>query len=382
MSDADRLDETLTVAVDRGDVSGVVVMAATPSGSVYSGAFGMADVGDSVPMKLDNIFRIHSMTKIVTSVAVMQLVEDGKIGLDARPGEYLPELAAAPVIEAFDSESGDYSLRKAESSMTVRHLLTHTSGLGYDIWSPIVRDFEPRDASYPAGPLLFDPGTAWHYGTSFDWLGRLVELLSGQSLYAYFRERIFTPLDMLDTHFNVPESEWARIVTEHRREANGTLSELPREDPAVVTELKGGGGLFSTAEDYMKLLRMLLRDGELDGARILSRETVRTMAQNHIGDLAVLALKTARREQSSDFAFVDDGRDKFGLGFLIHASAKEGGRSSGSLAWGGLRNTYFWLDIKAGIAGVIMSQSLPFSDPRALATLDAFERGVYDLMAE
>jgi len=127
---------------------------------------------------------------------------------------------------------------------------------------------------------------------------------------------------------------------------------------------------------------MLLNDGELDGARILSAETVRSMAKNHIGDLTVPALETARPELSHDFTFVDDGRDKFGLGFLINFSAKEGGRSSGSLAWAGLYNTYFWVDPQAGITGVILSQFLPFSDPRALETLDLFERGVYDLMAE
>ena len=236
--------------------------------------------------------------------------------------------------------------------------------------------------SIPRGPLLFDPGTAWLYGTSTDWLGRLVKAVSGQSLEEYFRERIFDPLEMPDTHFNVPESEWSRLVTQHRREADGALSELPREDPEVVTEFNGGSGLSSTAEDYLRFLRMLLNDGELDGARILSPETVRSMAQNHIGDVVVPALKTARPDWSHDFTFVDDGHDKFGLGVLINVSAKEDGRSSGSLAWAGLLNTYFWIDSKAGITGVILSQFLPFADPRALATLDLFERGVYDLMAE
>jgi len=212
-------------------------MAATASGVVYSGAFGMADATNAVPMKLDTIFRIASMTKAVTSVALMQLVEAGKIGLEDHPGEYLPELLEVPVFETFDSESGEYTLRKAETSMTVRQLLTHTSGLGYGFLSPILRDFEPREgAVYPAGPLLFDPGTAWYYGRSTHWLGRLVEAVSGQSLEDYFRERIFNPPDMPDTHFNVPKSEWSRLVTQHRREADGTLSELPREDPEVVTE--------------------------------------------------------------------------------------------------------------------------------------------------
>src|SRR5215510_6241512 len=205
------LDEKLSAAVARGDVPGVVAVAATRDRILYQGAFGKADVASGRPMTADALFRIASMTKAVTSAAAMQLYEQHRFALDDPAEQYLPELASLQVFESFDRATGAYTVRPAAGKVTIRHLFTHTSGLGYGFTSPTVRDFKPRDGeTYPAGPLLFEPGTQWIYGTSVDWLGRLVEKLSGKNLEEDFREHIFTPLKMSDTFYNVPEPEQAR----------------------------------------------------------------------------------------------------------------------------------------------------------------------------
>ena len=380
------LDEKLSAAVTRGDVPGLVVVAATRDRILYQGVFGRADVGHGRPMTADALFRIASMTKAVTSVAAMQLYEQGRFALDDPAEKYLPELANLMVFESFDHATGAYKVRPASRKVTIRHLFTHTSGLGYAFTSPIVRDFKPREGEmYSAGPLLFEPGTRWIYGTSVDWVGRLVEKLSGRNLEEYFRERIFTPLGMFDTFYNVPESKQVRLVTVHHRQdgrADAPLTEEPNRPQRPVTTFNGGGGLSSTAMDYIRFARMILNGGALDGARILSARTVALMGENHIGDVGVVAVKTAQPDRSMDFTFVNDGKDKWGLGFLITTNHVAGKRSAGSLSWGGIDNTYFWIDPARGLTGVIMMQFLPFADTKALAIYDTFERGVYQLAEE
>ncbi len=377
------LDEQLSAAVARGDVPGLVVIAATRDRILYQGVFGKAEVGHERPMTADAIFRIASMTKAVTSVAAMQLYEQGRFALDDPAEKYLPELAQLTVFESFDNASGEYKVRPAAKKVTIRHLLTHTSGLGYGFTSPIVRDFKPRDGEkYEAGPLLFEPGTQWLYGTSVDWVGRLVETLSGKNLEEYFRERIFAPLGMSDTFYNVPDNKQARLVTAHRRQngrADAPLTEQPNQPQRPATTFSGGGGLSSTASDYLRFERMILNGGTLDGVRMLSADTVALMTRNQIGEVGVRAVKTAQPERSMDFTFISDGKDKWGLGFLLTTSHVAGKRSAGSLSWGGINNTYFWIDPARGIAGVAMMQLLPFADTKALAIYDTFERGVYQL---
>jgi CubicO group peptidase (beta-lactamase class C family) len=266
--------------------------------------------------------------------------------------------------------------------ITVRHVLTHTSGLGYPFTSAILRDFKPRAGeTYPNGPLLFEPGEKWWYGTSVDVVGRLVEKISGQSLEDYFRQHIFTPLGMNDTSYNVPRDKAARLVAAHQRDGarmDGAIVKQPMQPGLTIEQPVGGGGLASTASDYGRFMRMLLNSGELDGKRVLKAETVALMGQNHIGAVTVPALASAL-PRSRDFTFVADGRDKFGLGFLITTDHVPGKRSAGSLSWGGINNTFFWIDPSSGIAGVIMMQYLPFADPVALAVHDAFERATYQL---
>jgi methyl acetate hydrolase len=374
------IDEALGTARANASIPGVVAIAADRNRILYHGAFGLADIETGRAMREDDLFRIASMTKAITSTAAVQLLEQGKFALEDPVEKYLPGFAKLQVFESYDETTGAYTVRPTKNRVTVRHLFTHTSGLGYNFTSPIVRDFKPRAGEeYPVGPLLFEPGTRWIYGTSIDELGRLIEKVSGQSLEDYFRQNIFAPLGMADTFYNIPEEKAARLLPVHHRQQDGTIiKEMVQAGPLVGHPI-GGGGLASTAADYIRFTRMILNDGELDGARVLKPETVALMSRNQIGNLGVRALKTAMPQRSADFSFVADGRDKWGLGFMITADAVAGKRSAGSLGWGGIDNTYFWIDRTRGISGVILMQFLPFADPRALALYDTFERGVYRL---
>ena len=379
------IDAALRGAVERKDVPGVVALITDRKRVLYQGAFGVADVSTGRALAADALFRIASMTKPVTSTAAMQLVEQGRFGLDDPVEKYLPEFANLKVFESFDAANGAYRLRPASRPPTVRHILTHTSGLGYPFTSAILRDFKPQPGeTYPfGGPLLFDPGERWHYGTSTDVVGKLVEKVSGQKLEDYFRQHIFAPLQMSDTSYNVPQEKGSRLVAAQQRAGERMDGAIVLQTPQpglTIPEPIGGGGLASTANDYGRFMRMLLNGGELDGARVLKAETVTLMGQNNIGAVSVPALKTAL-PRSADFSFIADGRDKWGLGFQITTDQVPGKRSPGSLSWGGINNTYFWIDPSRGIAGVILMQYLPFADGKALAVYDAFERGAYQLVS-
>lgn len=375
------LDADLRAALERTKIPGLVVVATDRNGIIYEGAFGAAEGATGRAMAQDAIFRIASMTKAVTAVAAVQLLEEGRFTLDDPAEKYLPELANVPVFESFDAATGAYKLRPAKSAITVRQLFTHASGLGYPFTSEVLAKFKPREGeTYPVGPLLFDPGTNWIYGTSTDMLGRLVEKLSGKDLETYFRERIFAPLGMEDTSYNVPESKHARLVNTWQLGADGGWTERPRTAPRPSTRFNGGGGLASTARDYVRFLQMLLNGGELNGKRVLKRESVALMAQNHLGPVGVRAVKSTTPAVSADFNFVDDGKDKWGLAGQITTARVAGKRSPGSVSWGGINNTFFWYDPTKGIAGVIMMQFLPFADAKALTAYDTFERGVYRLV--
>jgi len=377
------IDQKLREAVERKDVPGVVALVTDRKGVIYQGAFGVADVATGRALAQDALFRIASMTKPVTSTAAMQLIEQGKLALEDPVEKYLPEMAKLPVFDSFDAKTGNYHLHISSKPITVRHVLTHTSGLGYPFTSATLRDFKPRAGeTYPDGPLLFEPGEKWWYGTSTDIVGRLVEKISGQKLEDYFRQQIFAPLGMNDTSYNVPEAKGARLVAQQQRDGermDGAIVLQPTQLGLAIAQPIGGGGLASTASDYGRFMRMLLNNGELDGKRVLKAETVALMGQNHIGNVTVPALASAL-PRSRDFTFVADGRDKFGLGFLITTDKVAGKRSAGSLSWGGINNTYFWVDQSRGIAGVILLQYLPFADPTALALHDAFERAAYQVV--
>jgi CubicO group peptidase (beta-lactamase class C family) len=232
-------------------------------------------------------------------------------------------------------------------------------------------------AGFLGVPLIFDPGTRWCYGISTDRLGQIVERVSGVNLDRYFREHILGPLGMIDTHFEVPEEKLARLASVHARTQDGGLR-LPPEPPRRRIEFfSGGGGLVSSAPDYLRFLRMILNRGQLDGVRLLRPETVELMSQNQIGRLLVQPLQTANPELSNDVELFPGMAKKWGFGFLMNTEPVAGGRAADSLAWAGLANSYYWIDPTNDLCGLLLTQTLPFWDRDVVALLDQFERAVY-----
>jgi methyl acetate hydrolase len=379
------IDQVLKDAVEQKKVPGVVAMVATADKIIYEGAAGKRNAGGNVPMTVDSIFRIASMTKPVTSVAVMQLVESGRIKLDEPAAKYLQELSKVQVLEEIDA-TGKAKLRPPKTPPTVRQLLSHTSGFGYEFFDARLHAYTASGAvpsafqggdGYLKAPLVFDPGTQWEYGISTDWLGKLVEAVSGQSLEEYCRRNIFGPLGMADTFFNVPEEKQARVVTLHQRTDEGTLSEVPPQPMKPVQFFSGGGGLHSTAGDYLKFARMMLGGGKLGNTRILKADSVGLMERNQIGDLSLVELRSMAPQFAKDPVQIPAAPDKFGLGFGINTKPVEGRRSTGTVSWAGIFNTYFWIDPSRKTCAVILMQMLPFGDDAAKAVLEQFERSVY-----
>jgi CubicO group peptidase (beta-lactamase class C family) len=318
------------------------------------------------------------------------MVEQGKLELDQPAREILPFLADTKVLDGFGA-GGIPVLRAPRGEITLRNLLTHTAGFVYDTWNANMNKFVQL-TNLPAArtgklaalsaPLGFDPGERWEYGINIDIAGRMVEVVSGLDLETYFQRHIFGPLGMTDTTF-VERPEWgARLVTVHARQADGSLQPMA-SPPGPGTDREffpGGGGLFSTAGDYLRFLRALMADGELDGKRILRPETVALMGQNHMGALDVLPMKSSIPALSNDVEFFPGIPKKWGLSFLINTQDVPDRRRAGSLAWGGLQNTYFWLDPTRKVAGVFLTQLLPWADKAVLAALDTFEAAVYASM--
>ena len=315
----------------------------------------------------------------------MQLVEQGRLKLDDDAAKYLPELAAPQILEGFAAD-GTPRLRRARRAIKVRHLLTHTSGYTYSIWSEALTGYEQatgmpdiataRNAAFTA-PLEFEPRERWEYSIGMDWVGKLVEAVSDQSLEIYFRENIFAPLGIKDSGFLIGSRQRRRVATFHSRRADGGLDPAPFEMPQRPEFFMGGGGAFSTPRDYMSFLQALLNGGALDGVRILRPETVAMMMQNQIGDLNVHEMHSAQAPYSRGFDQFPGQPHKWGLSFDINTEPGPNGRSAGSISWAGLLNCYFWLDPVKHVTGALFTQILPFYEERVVALYAAFERGLY-----
>ena len=384
------IDLAFRKAADAKEIPGVVAMAATSDGILYEGAFGKRNLVKGPDMTPDSVFWIASMTKALTATAAMQLVEQGKLKLDEPMGKLLPELEAPQVLEGFN-DKGEPKLRPAKRPITLRQLLTHTAGFTYDFWDADTARYV-KVADLPGiitcknaaltTPLAFDPGDRWEYGINIDFAGKAVEAVSGQNLAVYLREHLFQPLGMKDTGFVIGPDQQARLVTVHARKPDGGLDPIEFGIPQEPEFFMGGGGLYGTARDYLAFLQMLMHGGEFNGARILRPETVAQMSINNIGDVNIsqVVLKTTAPTATPDVDMgqLFPGQDiKWGLSFLINPQQGPAGRSGGSLSWAGLANTYFWVDPSKRVAGVILTQILPFVDPSVMKLYAQFESGVY-----
>lgn len=375
------IEQILEKYIVSGDLPCALAGVANADGTLYMGAAGLRSLDDSQAMTTDTIFAIASMTKAITTVATLQLVEQGQIDLDTPITAYLPDLEHLKVLDGFDDD-GKPMLSSPKTSPTTRQLLTHTSGYVYEIWNANGLQSvasEQIDSLFAEGgngmmaPLAFSPGERWEYGIGIDWAGVIVETLSGKSLDVYFQEHIFDPLGMQDSFYKVPKEKAARRAAIHARTEAGLAV-----TPHLGEPVSGGGGLSSTIADYLRFMRALLNQGTLDGAKILQPYTVDMMFENHIGDLDVNPGPTQIPDVSNDFDMGFGEPAKWGLGFLLHQAQTQSGRPKGSASWAGLFNSYFWIDRENDLCAVIATQVLPFYDTKAVAMLKEFESAIYN----
>ncbi len=378
MSAAERMREALSAGMAAAGVPGLAAAARLPSGEVVEAAVGVRGADNSAPMTADTQFWIASCTKALTAVAAMQLVERGLIALDDPVGQWLPGLAAPKVLAGFDRQ-GRPQLTPAKTPITLRHLLTHTSGLGYGFTSAELDRFS-REAgislngpSAPDIPLMFEPGEGWLYGIGIDWAGELIRVLGGEPFDAYLRRRVLAPLGMHDTVFFRSKAHLARAASMHARTPDGGVVAIPFGMPDAAYFGMGGGGLYSTVSDYLKFMDLILGKGP----QVLEADSLAALCSSEVEGPEVGVSKSAQPATSNDFDPAPGAVKSWSLGFVSNVEAGPHGRRPGSLAWAGLGNCYYWIDREAGAAGIMCAQLLPFADPRALAAFAAFERAVY-----
>jgi CubicO group peptidase (beta-lactamase class C family) len=345
-------------------------------GLLYNAAAGMSRTVTHTPMAKDAIFNMASMTKPITSVAIMMLVDQGKLRLDDEVAKYLPKWKNPVVITKFHEADASYETRPAKRPITIRHLLTHTSGLGYGFASPMLTKIMEKTKKTELDlPLLFDPGDNWAYGPSTRVLGHVVEAISGQKIDAFLESKILLPLGMHDTSYLVPTTKYARVVAINRRGNDGKFTELPVPGTIPAT-VQGDGGLYGTASDYGLFLRMLLNRGTLNGKRILSEKSVRRMLVIQTGNVVVKPQQSADQALSRNFPF-GAGKDRWGLGFQLAADRRPNHRSPGSGTWAGIFNTHFFIDPSRELGVVVMMQTLPFYDEASMKVYAGAEEAVY-----
>lgn len=382
MSSSASLDTQFQSAISSGKVAGTVALAAKADGTVlYNGVFGERRIGSGQPMTEDTVFWIASMTKAITCVGMLQLIERGKAAMDQPAAELLPALANPQLLTGFDA-NGQPQLRPAEKAITIRHLLTHTCGMDIFMWSEAMnrymevtgtdRNIDPDNPKLNL-PLIAEPGARWQYSSGIDWAGIVIEAITGKKLGAYLKETIFDPLGMDSTGFDRTDSMYERAAPLHIRKADGKLHPQdlgPNEPPKLH---RGGGGLNTTAGDYMAFMLELLNGG----GRLLKPETMPLVTENQMGDIRVTPMKTVQPALSYDAEFFPGVPKTWTAAFLTNLENAPTGRSAGSLAWAGLTNCYQWIDPKKGVAGIVLAQHHPFADPAVLDLLYGLEQHVY-----
>ena len=376
------MNDVLERAVAQEDVPFAVGMVADTGGVRYSGAAGEAAPGRTAGE--DTVFRIFSMTKAVGSIAAMILIDRGRMRFDTPVADILPEFANVQVLDGYDGDTP--VLRPPKVQATLRHLATHTSGLEYENWNAEVLRYQEATGhpSILSGlkaslfyPMMTDPGTRWGYGVGIDWLGQAVEAVDGRRIDAFCREEIFEPLGMANTAFELDDAMTGNLCELMARGEDGVFAPFELAPPSQPEMYGMGHNLYSTAPDYLRFLRMVLRGGELDGNRILSEQAVADMTADHMQGLAFEKMVTIAPPVTADFDPFPGTKVTHSFAFMRNEEAIPGRRSAGSMGWAGLCNTHYWLDPAKGIAAVIMTQSLPFVEERFMATYAAYERAVY-----
>ncbi len=390
MSLQQSLDAVLQRGVQPGGVPGVVAMVTNREGTLYEGAFGVRKLGTDLKMTRDTVVLIASMTKALTSVAALQLVEQGKLDLDSPASKWLPDLGKIQVLEGFD-EAGKPKLRAPKRAVTLKHLLTHTAGFSYQFFNANLQKWQaatgaPGFASSEYAslqmPLMFDPGERWEYGVNTDWAGLLVEKASGQKLNAYLAEHVLKPLGMTSTSMKISADMRSRLASIHARLPDGGLAPIDLEIPQEPEVEMGGHALYGTCGDYLKFVRMMLNGGQGEKGRVLKAETVEAMSRNQLdGGMQVPSIKSSDPTLSNDMPLPADNPHFWSLAFMINSKTLPTGRKAGSLMWAGLANSYYWIDQTSGVGGVYLTQILPFADVKSLPLFFEFEATTYQSLA-
>ena len=386
--DADAvLNETVTTGQG---VPGVVAMVTDRNGNIYEGAAGKRRSDQPAAMTTDTSFAIFSTTKAITGTAALQLVEEGKLDVNAPAKNYAPDIGKLQVIEGFDAK-GQPMLRAPKRDVTTRMLLLHTGGFGYDFFSETYLRLA-NEHGQPSvitsskasimTPLLFDPGSKWEYGTNIDWVGQVVEGIAGKRLGEVFAERIFAPLGMESTTFEIDDKVRSKLAGMHARNADGTLTPMDFELPAKPEVHMGGHGLYSTVGDYMRFIRMWLNDGTGPHGRVLRPETVQMAEKNHLGDLKVTALPGVIKQLSNDAEFFPGQSKSWAFTFMVNDETAPTGRPAGALGWAGLANLFYWIDRQNGFGGYWATQILPFGDAASFTGYMRFETAFYESLRQ
>ena len=379
------IDNCISKAVENKIIPGAVVAVVNQDGLMSLRSHGVRSEANQDPMTGDTVFQIASMTKPITGTACMQAVERGLLALDQPAAEIIPWLGEVQVLEGFAQT--EPILRPPSQPITLRNLLTHTSGFTYEVRNSELATWKDCTGNPGTGsgkldslrqPLSFDPGTRWEYGIGIDWAGQLLEVVSDLSLAEWMHEEIFDPLAMTSTAYDCRPDMQDRRAATHVLNGDTWKALVSSGEKRTVEFDSGGGGLFSTVTDYAKFMQMLLRGGELAGRRLLSPQTVSLMSTNSMGDLRVSPVVSQNQKVSSDFEFMPGTPKSWGLTFQINEENVQGGRQAGSLSWAGLCNTHFWVDPKAGLGALLMTQTLPFMIPRVATLLKQLERAIYE----
>jgi CubicO group peptidase (beta-lactamase class C family) len=381
----DAVEHVLRETLRDATLPGVVAAVVGPDGIRDIGAVGRADVDTGEPVGVDTVFRLMSLTKALTSVAALQLVERDQLALDLPVAAVLPAFDRLQVLDGFDG--GTPRLRPPATAATIRQLLSHTSGLAYAFSSPdllrYLRATQTPDAisgrrAALTVPFVADPGTAWNYGVSTDWLGQVIEAVSGQELPAYVRDNILEPLGMRDTSFAPTTHQRGRLMALHRRAPDGHLVVVPDDPLPHAPEFASGGhGAYGTVPDYARLLAALLGDGSLGGVRVLEPRTVDLAFRDQLNGLPLPAVMRSTMPELAHDVPAAPFRQGWGLGFHLTLEDVPGLRRAGTADWSGLMNCFYWIDRRAGLAALWCSQLLPFFDPQVVAAIARFERAVY-----